>query len=258
MEVAAGALTGLVVGLTGVGGGALMTPILLLGFGVAPVTAVGTDLWFAALTKIAAVPAHQGRGLIDWEITKRLWMGSLPAALVAVGLLKVGIIGPHQPRFLMLAISGAVILTALGLLFRGPLAVRDLAILDPGDRLGHRSRMTLTLACGAVLGFLVTLTSIGAGALGAVFLTYLYPTRLTPARLIATDLVHAIPLALFAGAGHLMFGNVDTHLLVLLLCGSIPGVLVGAKLAHRLPQRILRWAMALVLLVVGLKVWMSR
>lgn len=258
MEVAAGALTGLVVGLTGVGGGALMTPILLLGFGVAPVTAIGTDLWFAALTKSVAVPAHQGRGLIDWEIAKRLWMGSLPAALVMVGLLKVGIIGAHHPRFLTLAISGAVILTALGLMFRGKFAQRDLATADPGDSLGHRGRMALTLGSGVVLGFLVTLTSIGAGALGAIFLAYLYPTRLTPARLVATDLVHAIPLALFAGLGHLMVGKVDMRLLTLLLCGSIPGVLVGAKLVHHLPQAVLRWTMAAVLLVVGIKLWVSR
>lgn len=254
----AGALTGLVVGLTGVGGGALMTPVLLLVFGVAPVTAVGTDLWFAALTKTAAVPIHQGKGLIDWVIVRRLWIGSLPASAIAVTLLKGGFIGLHQPEILKAAIAGAVVLTALGMLFRRTPRDLDGARDEPGNRLGHRSRVVLTIGSGVLLGFLVTLTSVGAGALGAVFLAFLYPARLTPSRLVATDLVHAIPLALFAGAGHLLVGNVDARLLALLLCGSIPGVLIGAKLSHRMPQGLLKWVIALVLLAIGLKLWASR
>ncbi len=257
LVVLAGAMTGLVVGLTGVGGGALMTPMLLLVFGVAPVTAVGTDLWFAALTKIVAVPMHQGRGAIDWQVVRRLWVGSLPAALITVGLLKSGLIGMHHPAFLKLAIAFAVLLTALGMLLR-----RAPKAIEPGQSIHgvqneSRSRMTLTILAGVLLGALVTLTSVGAGALGAVFLTFLYPGRFTPSRLVATDLVHAIPLALFAGVGHLLVGNVDGRLLALLLCGSVPSVLIGAKLSHRIPQGVLRWMIAVVLLMVGLKLMAS-
>lgn len=258
LEVAAGALTGLVVGLTGVGGGALMTPILLLIFGVAPTTAIGTDLWFAALTKSAAVPIHQGRGRIDWQIARRLWMGSLPAALVAVVLLKSGLVGAHQSGFLTAAIAGAVILTALGMLFRRSAKDLDEVQDEQGSGMTHGLRVALTVTAGAVLGLLVTLTSVGAGAIGAAFLAFLYPTRLSPSRLVATDLVHAIPLALFAGAGHLLVGNVDPKLLAFLLCGSIPGVLLGAKLSHRLPQAALRGCLAVVLLAVGAKLLMAR
>lgn len=256
-EVVAGALTGLVVGLTGVGGGALMTPILLLVFGVSPVTAIGTDLWFAALTKSAAVPLHHGRGLIDWPIIRRLWMGSLPAALAAVMLLKYGVIGLRQPEVLKAMIAAAVIVTAVGMICRR--SPRDLESerSEPGNRFGHQVRVALTIATGILIGFLVTLTSVGAGALGAVFLTILYPARLTPSRLVATDLVHAIPLAIFSGAGHLLIGHVDAKLLVLLLTGSIPGVLVGAKLSHLLPQGILKWIIAMILMAVGVRLWLS-
>lgn len=256
-QVVAGALTGLVVGLTGVGGGALMTPVLLLVFGVAPVTAVGTDLWFAALTKTVAVPFHQREGLIDWPIVRLLWMGSLPAAVVAVVLLKARLIGLHQPQILKAAIAAAVILTALGMLFRRPPRAFEQTGDSNGSKLSQSARATLTISSGILLGFLVTLTSVGAGALGAMFLTFLYPTRLTMPRLVATDLVHAIPLALFAGVGHLLVGNVDGRLLALLLCGSVPGVLIGVKLSHRLPHRVLRWMIALLLLAIGLKLWVS-
>lgn len=257
-QVVAGALTGLVVGLTGVGGGALMTPVLLLVFGIAPVTAVGTDLWFAALTKTVAVPLHQRKGLIDWPIVRLLWMGSLPASLVTVALLKARFIGLHQPGILKAAIAAAVILTALGMLFRRSPRASEQAVDLNAKRLNPQATAALTIGSGVLLGFLVTLTSVGAGALGAVFLAFLYPARLTPSRLVATDLVHAIPLALFAGVGHLLVGTVDMRLLALLLCGSIPGVLIGAKLSQRMPQSALKWVIALVLLAIGLKLWASR
>ena len=255
MLVVAGALTGLIVGLTGVGGGALMTPLLLLFFGVAPLAAVGTDLWFAAITKLFATRVHHGHGLIDWGVAKRLWWGSLPAS--AATLLGM-IFFPVQTSaigFMKMAIAVAVILTALGMIFQKPL-----------QALGRRYRTTdaahfkalqgpMTVACGAVLGVLVTLTSVGAGALGAVFLVYLYPLRLTPPRLIATDIVHAIPLAMFAGTGHLLMGNVNFGLLGNLLVGSIPAVILGAMLSARLPHALLRGALAIVLLLIGGKLW---
>jgi uncharacterized membrane protein YfcA len=248
----AGFLTGFLVGLTGVGGGALMTPVLLLLFGVAPTTAVGTDLWFAALTKIAAAGMHRNTGLIDWQVVKRLWCGSLPATAVTIVLMKFGAL-TYNLTFFKVAIAAAVVVTAFGMLFQKRL-----------HALGQKLRLTdsvhfklvqapLTVAAGALLGVLVTLTSIGAGALGAVLLTYLYPLRMKPAKLIATDIVHAIPLAMFAGLGHLIIGHVDFALLGWLLSGSVPGVLLGAFLSSRSPQPLLRAVLSAILLVVGAK-----
>jgi hypothetical protein len=257
MEVLAGALTGLIVGLTGVGGGALMTPLLLLVFGVAPATAVGTDLWFAAATKIAATRIHHGHDLIDWQVARRLWMGSLVFSALTLAFLRWSPIQVGGFRSLKLAIAGAVLLTAVGLIFQTRL-----------HQWGRRMRMAdaarfrswqapLTILAGAILGVLVTLTSIGAGALGVVFMAHLYPLRLTPSRLVATDIVHAIPLAIFAGLGHLYVGNVDFALLGNLLCGSVPAVVAGAMLSSRLPQPLLRGFLVIVLSAVGIRLWLS-
>lgn len=251
--VVAGAITGFVVGLTGVGGGALMTPLLLLLFGVAPLTAVGTDLWFAAITKMFATRVHHNHGLIDWQVVRRLWLGSLSASVLTLVWMRLNPVDENAVSMLKTAIAAAVLLTAVGIVFQKPL-----------QALGRKLRTTdaehfkvwqpgLTVVAGAVLGVLVTLTSVGAGALGAVFLAYLYPLRLTPPRLIATDIVHAIPLALFAGTGHLLMGNVNFGLLGNLLLGSVPAVIVGAMLSTRLPHAVLRVALAAVLLAVGAK-----
>ena len=256
-QVMAGWATGFVVGLTGVGGGALMTPILLLVFGVAPLTAVGTDLWFAAVTKLFAVHVHHASKLIDWGILKRLWMGSLSASLVAVMVLHVHPPSPASAGSLNVGIAAAIMVTALGILFQPQLHAlgRRLRIMD-ADRFKHWQG-PLTVLAGAVLGTLVTFTSVGAGALGAVFLTYLYPLRLTPPRLIATDIAHAIPLAVVAGTGHLLIGNVNFVMLGTLLLGSIPGVIMGAKLSTRLPHNVLKIGLATVLLAVGTKLVIS-
>ncbi len=254
-EVVAGFLTGLIVGLTGAGGGALMTPILLLVFGVAPATAVGTDLWFAALTKLAAVRIHHGHGLIDWPVVKRLWAGSLPASAVMLLLMKFGPVKAVDLHYLRMGIAGVVLLTALGMLcqnFLHRLGARYLAAKP--DRF-KALLAPVTVAAGAALGVIVTLTSVGAGAIGAVLLVQLYPLRLTPPRLVATDIVHAIPLAMFAGLGHLLVGHVDFGLLGNLLSGSIPGVLIGSALSARLPHGVVRGALAAVLLVIGIKLW---
>lgn len=252
MLALAGFITGLLVGLTGVGG-ALMTTMLLLLFGVAPTTAVGTDLLFAAITKTAASKVHHVHDLIDWQVVKRLWCGSLPGAgLCLIALYEFPAIGDGN-GFLKLAIAGALILMSCGMLFQKQLHA-------VGERLRRTQAVQfkkwqgpLTVAAGALLGVLVTLTSIGVGALGAVLLVYLYPLRLTPPRLIATDIVHAIPLALFAGLGHLAMGDVDFHMLPYLLFGSIPGVFLGAHFPSRLPHQVLRIILAVVLLAIGLK-----
>lgn len=252
LEVLAGGLTGLLVGLTGVGGGSLMTPLLLILFGVTPLSAVGTDLWMAAITKILATRVHHTRGLIDWQVVRRLWAGSLSASAATILWMKVHPVDATSIVLMKSAIAGAVLLTAAGLLFQKPL-----------HELGRRSRLSssqrfkalqapLTIAAGAMVGALVTLTSVGAGALGTVCLAYLYPLRLTPPRLVATDIVHAIPLALFAGLGHLWNGDVDFTLLGTLLVGSIPGVVAGSILSVRIPHAVLRGVLAVVLIFVGL------
>lgn len=252
VRVAAGALTGLVVGMTGVGGGALMTPILLLVFGTAPLTAVGTDLWFAALTKLAVSGLHVRAGLIDWPIVRRLWMGSLPVSLLTLIWMGSRPADPGVVWLVKAAIGVAVSLSAVSLLLprvAGRSSVTDVA----GTAATVRSRdAALTVGTGALLGLLVTLTSIGAGAVGAVCLYHLYPRRLTPLRLVATDIAHAIPLALCAGLGHLTISQVDVTLLRDLLIGSVPAALAGAAVSGRVPHTWLRTALGAVLLVVGL------
>ncbi|HXE48262.1 MAG TPA: sulfite exporter TauE/SafE family protein [Ramlibacter sp.] len=253
MLITAGAATGMLVGLTGVGGGAVMTPLLLLVFGVAPVSAIGTDLWFAAITKLVATRVHHGNGLIDWQVVRRLWAGSLPASVLTLAWMATAPIDASTAGFLKAMIAAALLLTSVAMLFQKQLHGLGRKLrLEQADQF-KSLQGPLTMAAGALLGFLVTLTSIGAGALGVVFLAYLYPLRLTPARLIATDIVHAIPLAMFAGAGHLLMGNVDIALLGNLLIGSIPGVLAGALLSSRLPQVVLRRALSAILLFTGLK-----
>ncbi len=255
MLIAAGALTGLLVGLTGVGGGALMTPLLLIFFGVAPLSAVGTDLWFAATTKLFATRVHHGHGLIDWQVVKRLWAGSLTASALTLVWMKLHPVDASAVMLLKTSIAVAVIVTALGMLFQRPLHALGRRLRTTDGEHFKAAQAPLTMLAGAVLGVLVTLTSVGAGALGAVFLAYLYPLRLTPPRLIATDIVHAIPLAIFAGLGHLLIGNVNFGLLGNLLVGSIPAVIIGAMLSARLPHAFLRGALAVVLLSIGWKLW---
>jgi uncharacterized membrane protein YfcA len=254
-NVIAGLLVGLVVGMTGVGGGALMTPILVLMFGVAPAAAVGTDLWFAAFTKMAGGTLHHQRGAVDWRVLRLLCLGSLPASVSTLLLLHL-LGGAERRNGHILQLLGVVlVLTALAMVFRRRAHEigRSLRV-NAADRF-KRLQPMLTVLAGAVLGLLVTLTSVGAGALGAVMLVYLYPFRMTPTKLVGTDIVHAIPLTLVAGTGHLFLGNVDHHLLWQLLVGSIPGVLLGAALSHRTPDRILRLAIGGVLVIVGIKLF---
>lgn len=250
--VAAGALTGFVVGLTGVGGGALMTPILLLVFSVPPAAAVATDLWFAALTKVVGGHVHHAAGQVDWQVVRRLWLGSLPVALGVVVLVSLGA-APGRIGWLTEAIGGVVVMTALFML-AAPRLFRAARNRRLGDPVRFKAvQPVLTVVCGAILGLLVALTSVGAGALGSVMLLYLYPLRMHPHRLVATDIVHAIPLAMVAGVGYLLAGLVDWWMLLSLLLGSLPAVVVGGMLSRRFDGRSLQIALAVVLLAVGLK-----
>ncbi len=253
LEPVAGAITGFIVGLTGVGGGALMTPILLLFFGIAPHTAIGTDLWFAAITKMAIASVHRGDGTIDWLVLRRLWLGSLPASAATTLWIRANMFDGAAASLLQQAIAAAVVLTAIGLIVQAPLRRRaDRRYLELAEKYAAW-QAPATVIAGAVLGVIVTLTSVGAGALGAVKLVYLYPTRLSPPRLVATDVAHAIPLAMFAGFGHLLTGGVDARLLGSLLLGSIPAGLIAGSLSARLPHAAVRGALSLVLVIVGLK-----
>jgi uncharacterized membrane protein YfcA len=251
----AGGLTGFVVGLTGVGGGALMTPILLIFFGVSPTTAIATDLWFAAITKLVGARVHHTNGNVDWQVAKRLWLGSLPMALLIVVIISLGA-QVAKLDWLTKAIGIVVLITAIGLL-----VAPKLVAYAKGWRIGQPEHFkaiqpSLTVISGGVLGLCVALTSVGAGALGSVMLLYLYPLRMTPHRLVATDIVHASPLAVVAGLGYLFAGMVDWWMLASLLLGSIPTVLIGSMLAGKFSGRWIQVALALVLVVAGIKVLM--
>lgn len=253
LNAIAGFGVGVMVGITGVGGGALMTPILVLLFGVAPGLAVGTDLWFAALTKLVGGAVHHQRGGVDWAVLRRLCLGSLPASVATLSWLHASGMSPMKGGLVLNALGAVLVLTALAMAFRrGTQAIgRSLRLRSPERFKGVQP--ALTVAAGALLGFLVTLTSVGAGALGAVMLVTLYPLRMTPARLVGTDIVHAIPLTLVAGTGHLLMGNVNLPLLASLLVGSIPGIVIGSLAGSRAPERVLRVAISAVMVSVGVK-----
>ena len=244
LHAAAGLLVGLLVGLTGVGGGSLMTPLLVLAFGVSPQTAVGTDLLYAAITKITGSAVHGWRDTVDWKIVRRLAYGSIPAALLTlVALSYVGKVGASSEHVILLSLAGLLAITSLTVLFRSRLITfsQELDPLDPPFKV-----LAGTTALGAVIGVAVTVSSVGAGAIGMTVLLMLYP-RLPVVRIVGSDIAHAVPLALIAGTGHWLIGDVDAVLLVNLLIGSIPGVIIGSLLSTRAPDKVLQPLLALVL-----------
>lgn len=251
----AGLVVGLLVGMTGIGGGALMTPFLILIHGTAPQPAVATDLLFAATTKIAGMGIHGRHGSIDWQIAGRLASGSLPAAaVVGLTLYLSGVGTPATNHIVLQALGGMLIVTAIGMLLAGRLHALGQDFRRRRTQCLEAYQVPLTTFAGVLLGTAVTLTSVGAGAFGAMLLLYLYPLRLSAAKLVGTDIAHAIPLALVAGISHIAMGNVDFPLLVNLLAGSIPGVLVGAWWSSKASNRILRPAIAIALAASGLKI----
>ncbi len=244
-----GFAVGAIVGLTGVGGGSLMTPLLVLLFGIHPATAVGTDLLYAALTKAGGTVVHATNRTVEWRITGRLAAGSLPAA--ALTLAAVAWFGVSRDAFSQVisgALGLALLFTAAALIFKG--RVQRIALTHLSDRWHTRWVAPMTVATGALLGALVSLSSVGAGALGATALLFLYPTLATN-RIVGSDIAHAVPLTLVAGLGHWLLGNIDWSLLGSLLIGSLPGIWLGAKLAARLPERFLRSALAALLILIG-------
>lgn len=240
---------GLVVGLTGIGGGSLMTPLLVLVFGVSPATAVGTDLLYAAVTKAGGAIAHTRRKHVRWRVVGLLSAGSVPAAAATIWALHA--LGAESRAFnsvVTTALGAALILTALVLLLKTQLQ-RWARRSGPVPGLGTPS-VGSTVMTGAVLGVLVTVSSVGAGALGTAALIFLAP-RLTAREVVGTDIAHAVPLTFVAGLGHATMGTVDYGLLASLLIGSLPGIWIGTQLSGRLPERHLRSALAAMLLLVG-------
>jgi len=246
----AGALVGLAVGMTGVGGGSLMTPLLVLMFGFAPATAVGTDLLFAGLTKAVGSSVHGARGTVDWRIVGRLAAGSIPAAMLMLLMLAQNRPTRETEHVITLVLGITLVLTALSVLLRDRIvtAAQGARVVRGWQR--HRTIATIIL--GAVLGTVVTISSVGAGAIGVTALLVLYPA-MPVGRLVGSDIAHAVPLTLIAGLGHLGIGTVDLSLLASLLVGSVPAVIIGSLIGSRASDRILRPLLAVVLALVGIR-----
>ncbi|WP_197708188.1 sulfite exporter TauE/SafE family protein [Hartmannibacter diazotrophicus] len=247
----AGLLVGCLIGLTGVGGGSLMTPLLVLFFGVKPATAVGTDLLYASITKLVGTAVHGFKGTTDWRVVGLLALGSVPAALLTVGLIAHFDLQQSESTddFITKLLGGILLLTSAGLVWRRHLTrqAKEWSVSQDAS-----VRAPLTIAVGAALGVLVSLSSIGAGAIGVTALILLYP-RLPIVRLVGSDIAHAVPLTMVAGLGHVMVGTVDMMMLISLLVGSVPGIIVGSWLSPVIPDKALRYLLAVTLAVVGLK-----
>jgi uncharacterized membrane protein YfcA len=249
--VASGFAVGLLVGMTGVGGGSLMTPLLTLLFGVTPAVAVGTDLAFASLTKGVGTFTHRLRGTVHWDIVRLLCIGALPAALLASLSLKYfGTLSKEMGQIIRYSIAGSVLLTVTALLFKRKMLAWITA--HPERQLQGRALRNATILTGAVLGTLVTVSSIGAGAIGATVLVMLYP-RLTAAEVAGTDIAYAVPLTAIAAVGHWWLGSINWTLLLTLLVGSVPGITLGAYAARAVPERLLRTILAFTLVAVAVK-----
>ena len=245
-----GFVVGLLVGLTGVGGGSLMTPVLILLFGIHPAAAVGTDLLHAAATKTAGSVVHGLNGTIDWRVVRRLATGSIPMTVLTIAAMSaLDINGTAGRDFVNAALTLALIVTAVVLVFRDRIIARyaaRLRALDPTRVAG------LTIAVGAVLGTMVSVSSVGAGAIGVTCLILLYP-QLPTARIVGTDIAHAVPLTLVAGIGHWLLGSVDLQVFAFLILGSVPGILLGSYAAVRIPETALRVVLAIALIAVATK-----
>ena len=253
--VFAGFAVGLVVGLTGVGGGSLMTPLLIFFFGIKPHLAIGTDLLFAAFTKMGGTVSLARARVVDWKIVGQTAAGSIPASLATLYMLQR--LGPANAatQTIMTTTLGLALLLTAGATFykvlRGKTAPATIAAEEivQATRARHWS---LPLLFGAVIGTLVTLTSVGAGAIGVIVLMLLYPTLPLP-RIVAADIAHAVPLTLVAGLGHASIGSVDWSLLIKLLAGSLPGIWLGSHLVHKTPDRVIRSLLSVLLAYAGVK-----
>ena len=248
-----GFFVGMLVGITGVGGGSLMTPLLVLLFGVHPATAVGTDLLYAAITKTAGTAVHGMHGRVNWKVVSLLASGSVPAALAMLWIMAgVNRESPAVAHSITLSLGCLLLLTALMLIFRGQIleAIRKWR----GERgtISPRNIALLTVILGLMLGILVTMTSVGAGALGVTVLLVLYP-QTDVREIVGSDIVHAVPLTLIGGMGYWFIGEINWTMLFALLVGSIPGIVAGSLLAPRLHERSVRIILAVTLAIVAWK-----
>ncbi len=251
----AGFVVGVIVGLTGVGGGSLMTPLLVLGFGISPVTAVGTDLLNAGFTKIGGAATHALKGHVDWRVAGLLASGSVPGAilgLIALSLLPKA--GPATQVVVSTSLGVMLVLTALAIAFRAQQLAWAKSHTGQGWLATHQVGATVVM--GFLIGLAVTLSSVGAGAIGVTALVLLFPLLATT-RIVGTDIAHAVPITLLAGLGHAFFGNVNWWLLASLLVGSLPGIFLGSQLTARIPEKVLRVSLVAVLLFAGTKLLMG-
>jgi uncharacterized protein len=246
----AGFAVGMLVGLTGVGGGSLMTPLLIVLFGVHPATAVGTDLLFAATTKIAGSLVHGVKRTIDWCVVRRLAAGSVPTTIVTMSILSyLDIKSAAATELITAVLTLALFITAVIVVFRKRIVARYSSRIA---KLSSTRIAALTIGVGCVLGVLVSISSVGAGAIGITALILLYP-ELPAARIVGTDIAHAVPLTLAAGIGHWLLGSTDLYIFASLILGSIPGILISSYVAARIPETALRIVLAATLIVVATK-----
>ncbi|WP_292779815.1 sulfite exporter TauE/SafE family protein [Methylophilus sp. UBA6697] len=247
--ILAGFVVGFLVGLTGVGGGSLMTPILLLIYNIKPAVAVGTDLLYASITKSVGIFAHGKLGNIDWVIVKRLATGSVPASMLTLWALhSMDLQSGNVVSTIKFWLGVALIVTSVAVLLRNKL----MSLVAKEEWIPTRYVPGATVVLGTVLGALVTLTSVGAGALGVTALILLYPKEKITT-IVGSDIAHAVPLTLVAGLGHASLGTIDYHLLGTLLIGSIPGIYLGSHLSSRVAEHWVRIALAMILIFVGFK-----
>jgi hypothetical protein len=260
LYVLCGLMVGALVGLTGVGGGSLMTPILVLVFGQSPAVAVGTDLMFSASTKLVATASFGFSRRVDWRIVGRLALGSVPAT--AAVILWFWFWFDHRPpgvmdQLISRCLAVILALAAVAVLLQDPLRRLGLRFAAAWLSNAERHKIALTVAAGALLGAGVTMTSVGAGALGVAVLVALYPLRLPSDRLVATDIAHALPITAMAAAGHAFLGHVNLRVLACLLVGSIPGVILATRATIRLPPQLTRTLIAIMLAIVSERLFVS-
>ncbi len=247
----AGLVVGTAVGATGVGGGSLMTPILILFYGISPAVAVGTDLLYASVSKAFGVVLHGRRGTVDWAIVGWLSAGSVPAALITLLFLRHQAAGAGLDQLIKLTLAGAIILTATFTLLQEPM----LKLIKKGKPPGGpgflvRHQRLLTVVCGILIGALVTISSVGAGVIGMMLLLILYPAH-APIRLVGSDLAHAVLITGIAGLGHAGLGTVNYSMLGFLLLGALPGIWIGTRIAFRLDDKGLKRTISALLIFIG-------
>lgn len=245
--IMAGAAVGLAVGITGVGGGSLMTPLLLM-FGFPPHIAIGTDLMYAGIAKTTGVVMHAQKGHINWKVMGTMAAGSLPASFITIVWLSQFEQPDHYQEFLTATLGFMLVATALVIVFRQKLSL----LYHPKQQNTQNRSLKIVFVSGLVLGSLVTLTSVGAGALGTAILMLLFP-MMNAKNIVGTDLAHAVPLTLIAGLGHVFLGNVDYSLLAALLIGSIPTIYLGTRIAGYVPNKVLQPVLASALMAFGVR-----